>query len=208
MAIMAMHKRAPGGGRKPQGEFKGKSATLTTRITQQTRQQLEHASRKNGLSLSQEVERRLVRSFRLRSRRSAITALAEAISMVADNIERATENTWENNAFTAAALRHGLEFLLSHFAPPGAPTVPPKITETAAKIPPELGERYKTPYELGLIEAGRVITAIETAPNGELLSPVNTLSSPDEWLIHCNILRDIGSGWKRSLAPRLGDPSM
>ena len=26
-------KRAPGAGRKPRGEFKGKSATLTTRIT-------------------------------------------------------------------------------------------------------------------------------------------------------------------------------
>ena len=39
-------KRAPGAGRKPRGEFKGKSATLTTRITSETRAALDRAAQK------------------------------------------------------------------------------------------------------------------------------------------------------------------
>jgi len=52
-------KRAPGGGRKPAGEFKGKSATITTRVTPATRAALEQAASANGRSLSQEIESRL-----------------------------------------------------------------------------------------------------------------------------------------------------
>jgi hypothetical protein len=43
-------KRAPGAGRKPRGEFRGKTATLTTRITPKTRAALERASRNSGRS--------------------------------------------------------------------------------------------------------------------------------------------------------------
>src|SRR5262245_47348861 len=49
-------KRAPGGGRKPQGEIKGKSATFATRITPETRAALDRSAKRNGRSLSQEVE--------------------------------------------------------------------------------------------------------------------------------------------------------
>lgn len=51
-------------GPKPRGPFEDKQATLTTRITAQTRQRLEEAAEASGLSLSQEIERRLDRSFK------------------------------------------------------------------------------------------------------------------------------------------------
>ena len=38
-------KRAPGGGRKPAGDIHGKSSTLSTRITAETRQALETEAR-------------------------------------------------------------------------------------------------------------------------------------------------------------------
>ena len=41
-------KRAPGAGRKPRGEFKNKSRTLTTRITAATREALERAAKKTA----------------------------------------------------------------------------------------------------------------------------------------------------------------
>jgi hypothetical protein len=50
-------------GPQPRGEFEDKRRTLTTRITDITRQRLEAASRTNGRSLSQEIEWRLERSF-------------------------------------------------------------------------------------------------------------------------------------------------
>ena len=56
-------KRAPGAGRKPQGEYKGKTATLTTRIEPDTRTALEKAAKETGRSLSQEIENRLRRSI-------------------------------------------------------------------------------------------------------------------------------------------------
>ena len=56
---MSPRKRAPGAGAKPKGPFKGKSATLTTRITPETRVELERSAQELGRSLSQEVELRL-----------------------------------------------------------------------------------------------------------------------------------------------------
>jgi hypothetical protein len=88
-------KRAPGAGRKPRGEFKGKSATLTTRITPETRAAMESAAQKSGRSLSQEVERRLIDSVRNeRNRRSDVRALNEAIAIVAEKVEIATGKQW------------------------------------------------------------------------------------------------------------------
>jgi hypothetical protein len=51
-------------GPKPRGPFEDKQATLTTRITASTRRHLEEAAEASGLSLSQEIERRLERSFK------------------------------------------------------------------------------------------------------------------------------------------------
>src|SRR5436190_23773277 len=88
-------KRAPGAGRKPRGEFKGKSATLTTRITPETRAAMERAAQKCGSSLSQEVERRLNDSvLNDRNRRSDVRALVEAIAIVTEKVEIATGKNW------------------------------------------------------------------------------------------------------------------
>src|SRR5262245_40578619 len=118
-------KRAPGAGRKPRGEFKGKTATLTTRITPETRAALERASKRNRLSLSQEVERRLARSVaRERTRTPDVLALTEAAAQVADNVQEATGKHWREDAFTGEAIRHGVDFLIRHFAAYGAPVTP------------------------------------------------------------------------------------
>jgi hypothetical protein len=50
-------------GRKPKGEYEGKAAVLSTRITKELRQALTRSSKVSGRSLSQEIERRLRRSF-------------------------------------------------------------------------------------------------------------------------------------------------
>ena len=50
-------------GAKPRGPFEDRRKTFTTRITAETRAQLDAAAAHSGRSLSQEIELRLVLSF-------------------------------------------------------------------------------------------------------------------------------------------------
>src|SRR5262245_22340666 len=133
---MVRHRR-PGGGRKPRGEFRGKSATLTTRITPETRAALERAAAKSDRSLSQEVEARLNLSLRKERTTDArhIRALGEAVMLIARYIERATKKPWNRDANTGQAVRQGCDLLISHFAPRGLPTTQATVAEAAARRP-------------------------------------------------------------------------
>jgi len=177
-------KRAPGAGRKPRGEFKGKSATLTTRITPKTRTAMERAAQKSGRSLSQEVERRLNDSVRNeRNRRSDVRALAEAIAIVAEKVEIATGKHWLQDASTGEELRRGIDVLVRHFAPHGARVIPPKD---------------RRPTSVGESEALKVITMIEYfwGWDKNQLKPVMS----DELRRYLQILRHLGSGGERARA--------
>ena len=196
-----VRKRGPGAGRKPRGEFKGKTATLTTRITTETRQALDNAIKKSGRSLSQEIENRLVGSLKRDvSGERHVRALGEAFMLMVQGVERATGHRWSDDAFTAEALSHGLSFLLSHFGHDGAPRVPKKIEET-----PRMSAMADTPAKLGCIEAGSVISQIERWTYQELSEITEFAKSvrnagiyvPTEWFVHSQLLRDLGSGWMR-----------
>jgi hypothetical protein len=203
-------KRAPGAGRKPRGEFRGKSATLATRITPATRAALDRAAKKNGRSLSQEVECRLRLSIgdERKNRGRHIRAFGEAVMLVAAFIERATEKRWNDDAFTGEALRRGIEFLISHFAARGTPVTPRSVEETVAEKP-GAGEDYRSPSGLGLTEAGRVIALIESRAFRSLdeivqghrnarMMPGMDVYVPEEWYLHEQLLRDLGSGLERA----------
>jgi hypothetical protein len=190
-------KRAPGAGRKPRGEVKGKSATLTTRITPETRAAMDRAAQKSGRSLSQEVERRLIDSVRNdRNRRSDIRALTEAIALFAEKLEIATGKPWLQDAFTGEALRRGIEVLVRHFAPHGAREIPPNVEEAAARVLPEASERGRSPTRIGEAEAFRVITMIEFFNKNQLQGMVMS----DELYRYLQLLRDLGSGAERTQA--------
>jgi len=193
-------KRAPGAGRKPRGEFKGKSATLTTRITPETRAAMERAAQKSHLSLSQEVERRLVDSVRKdRNRSSDVRALAEAVAIVAEKVEIATGKHWLQDAFTGEALRRGIEVLVRHFAPHGAQVIPPKVEEAATRALPEASERDCNPTRIGENEAFKVITMIEFFW-GQDRNYLQRVVRSDELYRYLQILRDLGSGAERTQA--------
>src|SRR6516165_1140950 len=183
-------KRAPGAGRKPRGEFKGKSATLTTRITPKTRTAMERAAQKSGRSLSQEVERRLNDSVRNeRNRRSDVRALAEAIAIVAEKVEIATGKHWRQDASTGEELRRGIDVLVRHFAPHGA----------RPRVLPEAGERDRSPTSVGENEAFKVITIIEFF-SGQDKNYLQRVVRSDELYRYQQILRDLGSGAERTQA--------
>ena len=183
-------KRAPGAGRKPRGDFTGKTATLTTRITAETRAAMERAAQKSGRSLSQDVERRLVDSVRNeRNRRSDIRALAEAIAIVAEKVEKATGKHWLQDASTGEELRRGIDVLVRHFAPHGA----------RPRVLPEASERDRSPTSVGESEALKVITMMEYLYGWDK-NYLQRLVVSDELYRYLHILRDLGSGGERAKA--------
>jgi hypothetical protein len=193
-------KRAPGAGRKPRGEFKGKSAALTTRITPETRAAMDRAAQKSGRSLSQEVERRLRDSvLNERNRRSDVRALAEAIAIVAEKVEIATGKHWLQDASTGEELRHGIDRLVRHFAPHGAPAIPPSVEEAVARVLPQASERDRSPTGVGENEALKVITMIEFFWGWDKNQPQRMVMS-DELYRYLQILRNLGSGGERAQA--------
>lgn len=184
-----MRKRAVGGGRKPQGPISGKSATITTRITPETRMALESAAksrRPRRYSLSQEIEERLRKSFLASSGMpSHIQALARAVARLASEVERETDRRWIDDVFSGLALRAAVDGLIQNFAPAadGKLAIPAKLTRAAAKFP-SLASSMRNPELLGHLKAGVVIVLIENAePSGD-----------EFW----HVLRDLGSGWKKN----------
>ena len=206
-------KRAPGGGRKPRGEFSLKTSTITTRITPGTRAALERATEKTGRSLSQEIEHRLDCSIRRdyeHNRDRHIRALAEAIAILTHRVERATQKRWIDDPFTGEALRQGIEFLVFHFAAPGTPEVPASVKGAATRVPLQARDQSMTPAGVGRTEAGGLISWIEmNLDEGRRLSrPVITdpskldfdprkLYVPSEWYLYSQLFSDLGSGWAR-----------
>jgi hypothetical protein len=201
-------KRAPGAGRKPRGEFRGKSSTLTTRITLSTRVALDNAARKSRRSLSQEVEARLSLSLRKRDHPKRIRGLGEAIMLLARCVERATDKAWNEDAFTGEAVRRGAEFLISHFAPRGTEVTPESVAKAVKRGAPQT---YADSRGLGESEAGQVISWIESwsfhsleeiirSHRSALLMPGVRAHVPEEWYLRAQLLRDLGSGLKRQRA--------
>src|SRR5262245_38676366 len=169
-------KRAPGAGRKPQGEFAGKSAAFSTRITPETRRALDEAVRSHRprISLSQHVEYLLTTAMQKPSGKPRNYALACAIALLAENIERGAETDWRADPFTGQALRYAVETLLFQYAatPEGTPAIPPAIEEAAARMPPEFAERFRTPAGFGHVKAYNLISEID-----QVASP----ATPNEW---------------------------
>jgi hypothetical protein len=202
-------KRAPGAGRKPQGEFSGKTAKLTMRITPATRKELETFAKKSGLSLSQAAEHHLSLSLSKVRIRDHIQALGEAVMLLAQRIESKTEKTgklhWNEDVFTGEALRRGIEVLVSHFAPRGTPVTPISVKEAAAEMVGDAGEAYRSPVGLGETEAAQVMAWIEISnfrdlqeiesAHAELRKSIPGVRFPKKkWPLHKQIFDELKPG--------------
>src|SRR5215208_4440886 len=147
-------KRAPGAGRKPQGEYAGKSATFTTRIQPELRADLDKSAKRNKRSLSQEVERRLRESFEVPGKIARdfgpkhIAALAWLVSHVGQGVELMTGAKWLEDRFTSEAFRSAINILLDGLAPETEIAVPERCVQSAIDIDRHsagLGEQFRRP---------------------------------------------------------------
>jgi TraY domain len=143
-------KRAGGAGRKPKGPISGNAGWLQARITEDLRSQLEEAAARNGRSLSQEAQVRLKDSFGLSAKLQAawgppeVKALAYLVSRVVRSVQAgaganpffsAGELAWHHNPFTHAAVCAAIITLLDHFKPEGLIQTPPRVKESAERMP-------------------------------------------------------------------------
>jgi hypothetical protein len=126
-------KRAPGGGRKPQGDFSGLTKPLSIRLPDDLRAELEAAAGKSGKSVTQELLRRLNDSFHrdvAKQRDPASYALcfvlAELISLVNWNTggDDATPSDWRKNPFAFKTIRLAFDRLMATFEPRGKVKAP------------------------------------------------------------------------------------
>jgi hypothetical protein len=162
---MEKQKRRPGGGRKPIGEFSGKSATLTTRLMPTTRAALEREAKRAKRSLSQEVERRLVDSLEKPIKQRAFgtghaRALALLVAKLAGGIEASTGKTWREDRYTAAAISTAIATMLARLSPGGELRVPPVLLEMMRQSGAEDLRRPETlaySFAFGLLEQLRML---------------------------------------------------
>src|SRR5262249_25089101 len=160
-------KRAPGGGRKPQGLFKDNPARLSLRVTRDIRRALEASAKKRTVSLKRKVSLSQEAQFHLEQSllkfyhpRPDIIVLTEIIVRVIQDIERTTKLQWNKSPYVADAVRHAIDGLLRHWGAPGEPKVPLAVK---AKKHEKFGWPQE-PAELGFWTAGKLIEEIESRP--------------------------------------------
>jgi hypothetical protein len=124
----AKRKRAPGGGRKPQGEFSGLSVPFSVRMPATMRAELKKAAKKSGRKDGQELLRRLQGSFnreRQKSRDTAMQALCFLFSELAESVHLNIPD-WRSDRWLFLAVKSAIGKLLDAFEPTGE-IEPPKF---------------------------------------------------------------------------------
>jgi hypothetical protein len=191
---MAKTEKRHGG--RPRRSGAGPREQVGVRVSPEIKKALEQAARRNGRSVTAEVESRLATSLSM-GRQAHIPALMAAVGKLAAALERRSQRRWIFDAFTTQALSVGVEQLINHFGRFDEPVLPLAIKEALAKMPPADKERFSTPKGWGEFEAGVLIATIEGA-----LSPLPGMKpevGPTGWG-HYELLRALGSGWKRNRA--------
>jgi Arc-like DNA binding dprotein len=118
---MKKRKRAPGAGRKPQGEFSQLTVPFSVRMPAAMRNELKKAARDRGRKEGQELLRRLQDSFtqdRDRARDPAMRALCFLFSELAENAHLGVRG-WRSDPFLFRAVKIGIGRLLDALEPPG-----------------------------------------------------------------------------------------
>lgn len=190
---MAKRKRGPGGGRKPMGNV-AKSAAFTTRIEPATRRALNEAARADGLTVSVMAERLLKLGLAKPAGEPRNRALATAITMLAENIERDTGKDWTVDDWTGKALRYAVEALLFHVAPTrdDEAAVPPAIERETAKMPDDFAKRFREPAGFGHISAYKLIDELRAATSTEPPNEWTPIIASERPRLLALIARDIG----------------
>jgi Arc-like DNA binding domain len=116
-------KRAPGGGRKPKGDFAGLVSTLSLRMPKEMRARFEALAMRGKRSLTQEILRRLHQSLgrdRDKSRDEAAHALCYLLTeVIAATAANTAGPNWRSDPFAFRSIRLAFGQVLDALEPPG-----------------------------------------------------------------------------------------
>ena len=125
----APKRRAPGGGRKPQGEVSRLRSVMSFRMPEEMRDELQKAAKESGRSVTQELLRRVQESFdqdRKNYRDPATKALCFLFSDLAENVHGGTPD-WRSDPFLFRAFKIGVTKLLNNLPEPKGKIEPPRL---------------------------------------------------------------------------------
>lgn len=171
-------KRAPGGGRKPSGEFDQLTSPFSVRMPDDLRKQLETAAKKNRRSAGQELLRRLNDSFSRdysKNRDPGTRALSFLLAELIDKIQWAAgPHEWQRSTFLSRAVRIGFAKLLKAIEPESEfPRVSPFLAmaesvrkqakgtafeKHATRYAKEVTRNWKTPERVGNKAAADILS--------------------------------------------------
>jgi hypothetical protein len=116
---------------RPSGGEKG--SILSIRVSPKTKWELETAARKNGRTLSREVEGRLVFTFGRygTGRPDYIADLAEIVARLAQSVEREMRGPWDRDRRTRECLVRAFTRMVDVYS--GATFTPPQISVPGTK---------------------------------------------------------------------------
>lgn len=174
---MAERKRAPGGGRKPRGDFSGLTAPLSIRMPTEMRDQLRSAARARGRSVSQELLRRVQDSLhhdRDRARDPAMRALCFLIAQLACEVSGFVREDgtplydWHSVPFFFRAFKLAVGHLLDAIES-GAEIRPPTMEtvvdgEQADALNDVLFGSYQSPEARAKVAAETVLRLLHRKP--------------------------------------------
>src|SRR5262249_41668808 len=110
-----------------------------------------------------------------------------------------TQKHWNDDPFTAEALRRAIESFVVRFGAAGAPETPASIKEAVARMLPTLPyrDRCLTPAGVGHDVANLLISWIEHLEGWRLSTPDKRFDVPDEWYLYSQLSFDLGFKWFR-----------
>lgn len=154
-------KRAPGGGRKPKGDFSALVSALTIRMPSDMRKLLDLAAADSGKSVTQEILGRIRTSFqrdREKAPKTEVRALCFLIAKLASDVVGSRNSdgwqrySWRSDRFFFCAFKTALVELLDQLEPQGElrlPTITPTALESSNEIMREELQSFGSPEERG-----------------------------------------------------------
>lgn len=177
----ARKSRKPGS--PPRDGSENKSEQLSVRVRGSLRDELEREAKRNGRTLSREIQHRLAQSLTEKKRLHLETDqtfwLGFLVRQVANRLDLHTGKSWRRDRYTFNALDTGLKIVLSEFTPDGDVAIPDRIAADMKRLEkalPDLPTEHKQfqkpeglgwAIALGLIDQVKDTPAppVKTAPN-------------------------------------------
>ncbi len=177
----ARKSRKPGS--PPRDSSENKSEQLSVRVSGSLRDELEREAKRNGRTLSREIQHRLAQSLTEKKRLHLETDqtfwLGFLVRQVANRLDLHTGKSWRRDRYTFNALDTGLKIVLSEFTPDGDVAIPDRIAADMKRLEKALPDlptehrQFEKPeglawaIALGLIDQVKDTPAppVMTAPN-------------------------------------------